>query len=97
MSLFYSEVTINSDVSIFPFQEMKTDIVTLINLNPSLHPFKVTNSQPYAIYYLRKDQASITYTRQVQKVSESFSFMGGIIGAILGLLFTLNAYTSFSF
>ena len=97
MNLFYSEVTINSDVSILPFENIKTDKVTQLNMNTVLYPFKVTNSQPYAVYILRKDQASITYTRQVQKISEVLSFIGGIIGAILGLLFILNSYTSFSF
>ena len=74
-----------------------TDKVTQLNMNTVLYPFKVTNSQPYAVYILRKDQASITYTSQVQKISEVLSFIGGIIGAILGLLFILNSYTSFSF
>ena len=35
-------------------------------------------------------------TRVVQKVSEVFSFIGGIVGAVSGLLFVINKYTDFS-
>ena len=97
MNLFYQDVTINSDVSILPFEAITTDSINILSSIPSLYPYKVTPSQAFARFYLAKDQASITYTRAVQKVSAVLSFIGGIIGAVLGLLIILNAYTSFSF
>ena len=97
MNLFYQDVTINSDVSIIPFEDIETDKINLLGFFPTLYPYKHTPEKPFARFYMVKDQASVTYTRAVQKVSAVLSFIGGIIGAVLGLLIILNAYTSFSF
>ena len=51
----------------------------------------------FASFYLVKDQSSISIRREVQKISTVFSFIGGMIGAIMGLLFIVHNYTSFSF
>jgi hypothetical protein len=37
------------------------------------------------------------YTREVQKLSAVFSFMGGMIGAVSAVLFVIKIYTSLSF
>jgi len=62
-----------------------------------MYPYKVTPNAPYARFYIIKDQGSIKIKREVQKISAVFSFIGGIIGAVLGLLFIINSYTTFSF
>jgi len=33
----------------------------------------------------------------VQKISSVFSFMGGLIGAVMALMFIVQAYTGFSY
>jgi len=44
-----------------------------------------------------KSSDSLIYTRQVQKISSVFSFVGGLIGAVLALMFIVQAYTGFSY
>jgi uncharacterized membrane protein len=44
-----------------------------------------------------KNPADLYYTREVQKVFVVFSFMGGLIGAIMAAMFMINSYTSFAF
>jgi len=46
---------------------------------------------------MAKSGNSLVYTREVQKLSSVFSFMGGTIGAISALLFIIKIYTSLSF
>jgi hypothetical protein len=47
-------------------------------------------------YNIIKGPRSLSYKRQVQKISTVFSFMGGLIGAVLAVMFIFNAYTSYS-
>lgn len=47
-------------------------------------------------FYVEKSTDSHHYKRTVQKISEVFSFVGGIIGAGTAVLFFLNYYTDFS-
>ena len=47
-------------------------------------------------FFISKSSDSYTYNRVVQKVSEVFSFVGGIIGACSAVLFFLHNYTDFS-
>jgi predicted membrane protein len=66
---------------------------------PTSHPYSITslNKANYVTFGVAKSPKSISYARQVQKISSVFSFIGGLIGAILAGLFIINAYTSFAF
>jgi uncharacterized membrane protein YsdA (DUF1294 family) len=44
-----------------------------------------------------KDSAKIFYQRSVEKIFVVFSFMGGLIGAVMAGLFIINSYTSFAY
>lgn len=46
--------------------------------------------------YLAKSVNSLIYTRQVQKISAVFSYIGGLVGAITALLFLIKTYTDIS-
>jgi hypothetical protein len=39
----------------------------------------------------------MVYTRNVRKISNVLSFIGGIISALLTVLFIMNSYTTFAF
>lgn len=39
----------------------------------------------------------MVYTRNVRKISNVLSFIGGIISALLAVLFIMNSYTTFAF
>ena len=59
------------------------------NLEPS--------TSAYATFSILKDYAVQTYERKVQKIFVVFSFMGGLIGAIMACLFMMNSYTGFAY
>lgn len=40
---------------------------------------------------------SYSYKREVQKISSVFSFIGGLIGAVVAILFMINSFTNFSY
>jgi uncharacterized membrane protein YsdA (DUF1294 family) len=44
-----------------------------------------------------KDPAQTIYAREVEKIFVVFSFVGGLIGAIMAGLFIIKSYTSFAY
>jgi hypothetical protein len=68
-----------------------------MDFSPILYPFGVDSTTAYARFSIMKEPTEIYYTRQVQKIFVIFSFMGGLIGAIMASLFIMNIYTSFAF
>jgi hypothetical protein len=43
-----------------------------------------------------KSHSSLVYTREVQKISVVFSYIGGLVGAITAFLFLVKSYTDSS-
>lgn len=70
--------------------------MTIINYDPVMYPYQINADTPLAKMFILKSPASITYNRQVQKISAVFSYIGGLIGAVLAVMFIVNSYTSFS-
>lgn len=60
------------------------------------HPYSIGSGTPYASVYLAKSVNSLLYTRQVQKISAVFSYIGGLVGAITAVLFLIKMYTDIS-
>jgi hypothetical protein len=59
-------------------------------------PYKITPGASYAGIFLAKSANSLVYTREVQKISAVFSYIGGLVGAITALLFLVKSYTDSS-
>jgi hypothetical protein len=55
-----------------------------------------TNNTALTSIYLAKSKDSLVYTRQVQKISAVFSYIGGLVGAITAVLFLIKSYTDIS-
>ncbi len=53
-------------------------------------------SPEYAVAYFSKASQSLRYRRSVQKFSVVISYMGGLVGAVSGILFILKIYTDLS-
>lgn len=66
---------------------------------PTSHPYSINpvNQANYVTFGIAKSPNSIFISREVQKLSTVFSFMGGLIGALMAGLFIINSYTSFAF
>lgn len=61
-----------------------------------LHPF-TTFIGSYASYLIVKSPTKYTYQREVQKISNIFSFIGGLISAISTALFIFKSYNLLTF
>ena len=56
-------------------------------------PYLMTAKRPYALINFNKASSTTTYTRSFNKIDAYFSYVGGLIGTIIGLIFILNLYT----
>lgn len=97
LDLYLSEININSDNSIWPFTSITYSKSYSVEFNPIIYPFTVDNTTSYATFYIMKDPTNLSYNRAVQKIFVVFSFMGGLIGAVMAGLFIIDTYTSFAF
>jgi hypothetical protein len=59
-------------------------------------PFEVKGDL-YAGIYIQKSSNYITYQRQFNKIDNLFSYIGGLIGGIIGLMFIAQNYTDASY
>ncbi len=55
-------------------------------------PYQITNDL-YAGIYIQKSSNFIRYERQFNKLDNLFSYIGGLIGAMLALMILMQAYT----
>lgn len=97
MDMYLNEIDIESDSSIWPFEDISTEKVFNTNFNPILYPFTVNSNTSFATFFVMKDPSQTTYQRAVEKIFVVFSFMGGLIGAVMAGLFIINSYTSFAY
>lgn len=97
LDLYLNEIDIETDNSIWPFSEMAEDTLYSIDFSPILYPFAIENGTSFATFYVMKDPTQVSYAREVQKIFVVFSFMGGLIGAVMACLFIVNSYTSFAY
>lgn len=51
----------------------------------------------YASFYFRKAVDRYIYTRRFNKFDSVVSYIGGLFGALIGVLFLMNHYTRTSF
>lgn len=96
--LYFSDYKIKTDTSIWPFSSNVNDEGFLVSGLPSQYPYYIYNNQTkYFSFYFAKGDVSTSYNREVQKISSVFSFMGGLIGAIVASLFMINSFTDYSY
>lgn len=93
-----SDYTIDTDTSIWPFEDVVNDKGFYSQNKMSAYYFPLTNSGISYVYFdLKKSAQKMVYTRNVRKISNVLSFIGGIISALLAVLFIMNSYTTFAF
>lgn len=93
-----SDYKIHTDTSIWPFEEVKYDEGLYSEQKMSAHYYPLINTEIAYVYFdIKKSSSSVVYTRNVKKISNVLSFIGGIISAILTVLFIMNNYTAFAF
>lgn len=85
-----------TDNSIWPYTEVTTRKGYIVESKAINHPYTIGLGTPYASVFLAKSVNSLIYTRQVQKISAVFSYIGGLVGAITAILFLIKTYTDIS-
>ena len=97
MYIYNADYSITTDESILPFQETHTEngsMVTLVNSNSYLLG---NSSDIYANLYFYRAPESYIYSRTYQKIIDTFSYIGGLLGAILILVFIVNFYNEYAY
>lgn len=62
-----------------------------------MQPFTTSANSTFINFHFVKSADSLSYKRQVLKISFVLSFIGGGIGILVFLMFIIRMYTSFSF
>ena len=96
--LEFTDFTINSDNSILPFKDIKTEKGFVVQSKAFLLPYALDHKPGnyIGILNLQKSTRSVSYEREVLKLSTVISYIGGMIGAIAALLFAVKFYTDSS-
>lgn len=93
----YADYEIDTDNSIWPFASSTKDIGVIMDGNMQSRPLtKTISSYTYLRMMLFKSSTSLKINRSVQKISSTFSYIGGFFGAIATALFMLKFYTDHS-
>ena len=56
-------------------------------------PYQMTNTKPFANVVFYKSPTTTTYTRSFNKIDSFFSYVGGIVGTIITVMFLSKFYT----
>lgn len=96
-NLYYSEYSIETDHSIFPWASTSTDD-GVINIEPTnSQVFSVLNTTTYAKIYLRKSSERLDVSRSFQKLDQTLSYIGGLLGTVILLLVIISLYSQFCY
>ena len=53
-------------------------------------PYLKTAALPFAQIYFKKSSKLVTYSRDFNKFDDYFSYVGGLLGTIIGLFFIMG-------
>lgn len=95
--LYFTDYTVSTDYSIWPYSSIAEDKGCMVEDLAVNHNFQTNINGTFVTFYLAKSSNSIIYTREVQKASAVFSFIGGMIGAISAVFFIVKVYTNVAF
>jgi hypothetical protein len=98
--LFMEDYHIETDESILPLAETRTDEGGIVTKNCIKNRYTIdpTNPEPlYATFFIYKSPISKSIERSFQKIDEILSYIGGLFGTIAICFFFVNIYNSYSF
>ena len=80
-----------------PYESVREEKVKRIsNVLPSSN-FMTNSQSTLARIIIAKTPSKITYERSFNKVDEYFSYVGGLIGTIIGFIFIMEFYTEMAY
>lgn len=90
---FIEEDSIETDVSITPVVQIEEENVVRIPETFTCGYFLPSANQYLASLTFRKSPTTSTFSRSFNKMDAYFSYVGGLVGTILGLIFIVGFYT----
>lgn len=94
--IFISDYNITTDNSILPYTDKETITGGIVLLPARISIQEVANNW-YGSFIFRKSTDRIVYARSFTKFDTVISYIGGLFGALVGILFLMNHYTRTNF
>lgn len=76
-----------------PWEEIKTEKITGMEGDFRVNPFMVGGKPRMAQINFNAAAKSSTITRSFNKIDEYLSYVGGLVGTIIGIFFIMSFYT----
>ena len=93
---YVQDFEIETDESLFPWTESRIEQGLIIPDIFQTIPISVTTDR-LASFFLAKPSIKTSYTRAFSKIDEFFSYVGGLIGTILGLMLFMTNFSLMAF
>lgn len=95
--LKFSDFAITTDTSILPFETYMKEKGFIVEGNPTTQPYEKSSiNTPFVIVGISKSARSLVYNRSYLKLSTIVSYIGGLVGGIIAVLFIVKFYTDCS-
>ena len=83
---------VETDLSIMPYQNKQTESISRVS--KAFHKdYVLTEGQPMSSITFKKSSNLVKHTRSFNKVDTYLSYVGGLVGTIVTLVFFMGKYT----
>lgn len=89
----FQEDVIQTDVSLMPFTEIQTEKAIRVPQDFMRAYYVPSPGAPNAEVIFKKAATKQTIKRSFNKVDAYFSYVGGLVGTIIGLIFIMGPFT----
>jgi hypothetical protein len=76
-----------------PYADIQSESFTVLPQAFTNVPYYKNPKRAYAQIMFSKGASTTTYNRSFNKIDSYFSYVGGLVGTIIGLIFIMNIYT----
>ena len=90
---YIEQAIIETDISLMPYTETLKEQIIRIPEPFAPTPFLKTDVLPNIEIYFQKSPRTVTYIRSFNKYDDYFSYVGGLVGTIIGMIFIMGNYT----
>lgn len=97
MYIYNADYLITTDESILPFTAQHVDAGPILSTVQSNVYLMGNTSEIYCFIYFYRSAESFVIDRSFQKIIDAFSYVGGLLGAVLIMLIFVNFYNEYSY
>jgi hypothetical protein len=88
---------IETDVSVMPWEDIQKEDIVRIPQKLASQSYIPNSGQPFIQLVLKKSPETTTFSRSFNKIDSYFSYVGGLIGTIIGFMFIMEKYNEKAF